>query len=114
MADRKKKKESHGGAGLVSMPDIRYVLVLKALIRVKPSQIFAKPSIKSDGPNALDFIGDQNRHVADVILSLDTAREREEVSKRQFCLWSGQLGHMRTNKNCPKYGEDVEARAEIT
>lgn len=25
-----------------------------------------------------------------------------------------QLGHMRTNKNCPKYGEEVEARPENT
>lgn len=25
-----------------------------------------------------------------------------------------QLGHMRTNKNCPKYGEDVETRVENT
>lgn len=65
--------------------------------------------------------------------------QRKEIGKREFRLWGlwpgicpllpifvnlikgkililffpvHQLGHMRTNKNCPKYGEDQEARTE--
>ncbi|ONK74049.1 uncharacterized protein A4U43_C03F2260 [Asparagus officinalis] len=39
-----------------------------------------------------------------------TKKEKKPVDRREsfVCGACGQHGHMRTNKNCPKYGEDVE------
>ncbi|XP_042499646.1 transcription initiation factor TFIID subunit 1 [Macadamia integrifolia] len=34
------------------------------------------------------------------------------VREHFICGACGQLGHMRTNKNCPKYGEDLEMQVE--
>ncbi|XP_022722053.1 transcription initiation factor TFIID subunit 1 isoform X2 [Durio zibethinus] len=41
---------------------------------------------------------------------------KEKKSSREtfVCGACGQLGHMRTNKNCPKYGEDPEIQVEAT
>lgn len=41
---------------------------------------------------------------------------KEKKSSREsfVCGACGQLGHMRTNKNCPRYGEEPEPRAEAT
>ncbi|XP_027160037.1 transcription initiation factor TFIID subunit 1 [Coffea eugenioides] len=39
-------------------------------------------------------------------------KEKKSARESFVCGACGQLGHMRTNKNCPKYGEDVETRAE--
>ncbi|KAK8636999.1 hypothetical protein V6N13_064431 [Hibiscus sabdariffa] len=41
---------------------------------------------------------------------------KEKKSSREtfVCGACGQLGHMRTNKNCPKYGEDPEMQVEAT
>ncbi|KAF8413267.1 hypothetical protein HHK36_001243 [Tetracentron sinense] len=36
------------------------------------------------------------------------------VRESFVCGACGQLGHMRTNKNCPKYGEDLEIQVERT
>lgn len=41
-------------------------------------------------------------------------KEKKSARDSFVCGACGQLGHMRTNKNCPKYGEDVDARAEST
>ncbi|KAF2294187.1 hypothetical protein GH714_008082 [Hevea brasiliensis] len=41
---------------------------------------------------------------------------KEKKSSREsfVCGACGQLGHMRTNKNCPKYGEEPDTQVEIT
>ncbi|PPE02912.1 hypothetical protein GOBAR_DD00072 [Gossypium barbadense] len=41
---------------------------------------------------------------------------KEKKSSREtfVCGACGQLGHMRTNKHCPKYGEDPETQVEAT
>ncbi|RVX09363.1 Transcription initiation factor TFIID subunit 1 [Vitis vinifera] len=41
-------------------------------------------------------------------------KEKKSARESFVCGACGQLGHMRTNKNCPKYGEDLEAQVEIT
>ncbi|KAK7309486.1 hypothetical protein RJT34_06248 [Clitoria ternatea] len=41
-------------------------------------------------------------------------KEKKPSRETFVCGACGQLGHMRTNKNCPKYGEDVEAQLEST
>ncbi|XP_009614597.1 transcription initiation factor TFIID subunit 1 isoform X1 [Nicotiana tomentosiformis] len=146
-ADRKKKKKDKVmGEQIGVMPDLRYRFGTESTDRGKKPQIFSKPSIKSDGPNALDFIGDQKELQAEVFATKRTLSSKVK-SKKKFdivdtglfnkkvkilgdgikpvkekksardsfvCGACGQLGHMRTNKNCPKYGEDVDARAEST
>ncbi|RYQ81370.1 hypothetical protein Ahy_Scaffold1g107319 isoform B [Arachis hypogaea] len=41
-------------------------------------------------------------------------KEKKPSRETFVCGACGQLGHMRTNKNCPKYGEDLEAQIEST
>ncbi|XP_019445197.1 PREDICTED: transcription initiation factor TFIID subunit 1-like isoform X1 [Lupinus angustifolius] len=41
-------------------------------------------------------------------------KEKKPSRETFVCGACGQLGHMRTNKNCPKYGEDLEAQLEFT
>ncbi|XP_031394779.1 transcription initiation factor TFIID subunit 1 isoform X2 [Punica granatum] len=39
-------------------------------------------------------------------------KEKKSARESFVCGACGQLGHMRTNKNCPRYGEDPEAQAD--
>lgn len=39
-------------------------------------------------------------------------KEKKSARESFVCGACGQLGHMRTNKNCPKYGEDLEPHHE--
>ncbi|PSS26188.1 Transcription initiation factor TFIID subunit like [Actinidia chinensis var. chinensis] len=39
-------------------------------------------------------------------------KEKKSARESFVCGACGQLGHMRTNKNCPKYGEDLESQVE--
>lgn len=41
-------------------------------------------------------------------------KEKKSARETFVCGACGQLGHMRTNKQCPKYGEDQEMRADVT
>ncbi|XP_059653268.1 transcription initiation factor TFIID subunit 1 [Cornus florida] len=41
-------------------------------------------------------------------------KEKKSARESFVCGACGQLGHMRTNKNCPKYGEDPETPVEST
>ncbi|TKY70145.1 Transcription initiation factor TFIID subunit 1 [Spatholobus suberectus] len=41
-------------------------------------------------------------------------KEKKPSRETFVCGACGQLGHMRTNKNCPKYGEDLETQLEST
>ncbi|XP_020978451.1 transcription initiation factor TFIID subunit 1 isoform X2 [Arachis ipaensis] len=51
----------------------------------------------------------------DAITDLREVFKEKKPSRETFvCGACGQLGHMRTNKNCPKYGEDLEAQIEST
>ncbi|XP_059287448.1 transcription initiation factor TFIID subunit 1 isoform X1 [Lycium ferocissimum] len=143
-AERKKKKKDKAmGEQVGFVPDIRYKFATESTDRGKKPQIFPKPSIKSDGPNALNFIGDQkeaegfatkrtpsskvkpkkkvdimdsglfNKKIKILGDGIKPVKEKKSARDSFVCGACGQLGHMRTNKNCPKYGEDVEARAEI-
>lgn len=39
-------------------------------------------------------------------------KEKKSARESFVCGACGQLGHMRTNKNCPRYGEDLDSQAE--
>ncbi|XP_020207672.1 transcription initiation factor TFIID subunit 1 isoform X2 [Cajanus cajan] len=41
-------------------------------------------------------------------------KEKKPSRETFVCGACGQLGHMRTNKNCPKYGEDLDTQLEST
>ncbi|KAK7407342.1 hypothetical protein VNO78_09180 [Psophocarpus tetragonolobus] len=41
-------------------------------------------------------------------------KEKKPSREVFVCGACGQVGHMRTNKNCPKYGEDLETQLEST
>ncbi|KAL8107678.1 transcription initiation factor TFIID subunit 1-like [Apium graveolens] len=41
-----------------------------------------------------------------------TLKEKKSARETFVCGACGQLGHMRTNKNCPKYGKDPEPKPE--
>lgn len=43
---------------------------------------------------------------------IKTLKEKKSARDSFVCGACGQLGHMRTNKNCPKYGEDPEPQPE--
>nr|GLL45533.1 transcription initiation factor TFIID subunit 1 isoform X1 [Ipomoea trifida] len=43
---------------------------------------------------------------------IQNVKEKKSARESFVCGACGQLGHMRTNKHCPKYGEDVEPRLE--
>ncbi|XP_017241541.1 transcription initiation factor TFIID subunit 1 isoform X2 [Daucus carota subsp. sativus] len=43
---------------------------------------------------------------------IKTLKEKKSARDSFVCGACGQLGHMRTNKNCPKYGEDPETQPE--
>ncbi|KAJ4851203.1 hypothetical protein Tsubulata_024376 [Turnera subulata] len=50
------------------------------------------------------------------VTQIKTKMFKEKKSSREsfVCGACGQLGHMRTNKNCPKYGEDPETQVETS
>ncbi|XP_030539296.1 transcription initiation factor TFIID subunit 1 isoform X3 [Rhodamnia argentea] len=39
-------------------------------------------------------------------------KEKKSARESFVCGACGQLGHMRTNKNCPRYGEDLDSQTE--
>ncbi|GKV29199.1 hypothetical protein SLEP1_g38145 [Rubroshorea leprosula] len=68
-----------------------------------------KIKILGDNPKASEPI-----FVCITFPSLDVFKEKKSSREHFVCGACGQLGHMRTNKNCPKYGEDSESHAEAT
>ncbi|KAF5731919.1 transcription initiation factor TFIID subunit 1 isoform X1 [Tripterygium wilfordii] len=59
-----------------------------------PGQIRAKVKILGDGSKMF--------------------KEKKSSRESFFCGACGQLGHMKTNKNCPRYGEDPETQLDAT
>ncbi|KAI3439257.1 uncharacterized protein J3R85_004984 [Psidium guajava] len=43
---------------------------------------------------------------------MKTFKEKKSARESFVCGACGQLGHMRTNKNCPRYGEDLDSQTE--
>ncbi|XP_051147059.1 transcription initiation factor TFIID subunit 1 isoform X2 [Andrographis paniculata] len=67
-----------------------------------------KPKKKSE----IEQIGLLNKKVKILGDGINVIKEKKSARESFVCGACGQLGHMRTNKNCPKYGEDPEMRAE--
>ncbi|EPS70477.1 hypothetical protein M569_04282, partial [Genlisea aurea] len=67
-----------------------------------------KPKKKSE----IDQMGLLNKKIKILGDGLNVLKEKKSARESFVCGACGQLGHMRTNKNCPKYGEEPEARPE--
>ncbi|KAG5530160.1 hypothetical protein RHGRI_030509 [Rhododendron griersonianum] len=71
--------------------------------------------VKGMKKNDIDRLGLLNKKVkilGDPGDGLKIIKEKKSARESFICGACGQLGHMRTNKNCPKYGEDLETQVE--
>ncbi|XP_058216351.1 transcription initiation factor TFIID subunit 1 isoform X2 [Rhododendron vialii] len=106
-AERKKKKKTRTAGDEVRLtPGLRQFgvenaeRVKKTNTMVKKIAIMAQPD-ESYGAKD-NFIREPKKIV----------KEKKSARESFVCGACGQLGHMRTNKNCPKYGEDLETQVE--
>ncbi|KAG5548461.1 hypothetical protein RHGRI_013968 [Rhododendron griersonianum] len=58
------------------------------------------------------ILGDGLKVICRQIICTAIIKEKKSARESFVCGACGQLGHMRTNKNCPKYGEDLETQVE--
>ncbi|WCJ21155.1 Transcription initiation factor TFIID subunit 1 [Euphorbia peplus] len=63
-----------------------------------------------------DFVSTQVKQKVKILNDpgLKVFKEKKSARENFICGACGQNGHMRTNKNCPKYGEDPETNMEPT
>lgn len=70
--------------------------------------------VKATKKNDIEHIGLLNKKVKILGDGIKIVKEKKSARESFVCGACGQLGHMRTNKNCPKYGEDIETQVEGT
>ncbi|XP_073041493.1 transcription initiation factor TFIID subunit 1-like isoform X4 [Primulina eburnea] len=70
--------------------------------------------VKVKEKNDIEQMGLLNKKVKILADGMSVIKEKKSARESFVCGACGQLGHMRTNKNCPKYGEDPETRVEST
>ncbi|KAL3617303.1 hypothetical protein CASFOL_038848 [Castilleja foliolosa] len=70
--------------------------------------------LKAKKKNETEQQGLLNKKVKILTEGMSVIKEKKSARESFVCGACGQLGHMRTNKHCPKYGEDPEIRAENT
>ncbi|CAK9163157.1 unnamed protein product [Ilex paraguariensis] len=68
--------------------------------------------VKAKKKNDITHMGLLKKKVKILGDGITILKEKKSARESFVCGACGQLGHMRTNKNCPKYGEDLEARIE--
>ncbi|KAK4491192.1 hypothetical protein RD792_001924 [Penstemon davidsonii] len=71
-----------------------------------PGKFKAKKKIE------IEQMGILNKKIKILGDGMSVIKEKKSARESFVCGACGQLGHMRTNKNCPKYGEDSDTRAE--
>ncbi|KAI8536954.1 hypothetical protein RHMOL_Rhmol10G0297100 [Rhododendron molle] len=81
----------------------------KKKARTAGDEVRLTPGMKK---NDIDRLGLLNKKVKILGDGLKIIREKKSARKSFVCGACGQLGHMRTNKNCPNYGEDLETQVE--
>ncbi|KAL8541845.1 hypothetical protein ACS0TY_002914 [Phlomoides rotata] len=69
--------------------------------------------LKPKKKNEIDQMG-MLKKVKILADGINVIKEKKSARESFVCGACGQLGHMRTNKNCPKYGDDSETRVENT
>uniref|UniRef100_A0A5B7AIG9 Transcription initiation factor TFIID subunit 1 n=1 Tax=Davidia involucrata TaxID=16924 RepID=A0A5B7AIG9_DAVIN len=70
--------------------------------------------VKAMKNNDIANMGLLNKKVKILGDGIKIVKEKKSARESFVCGACGQLGHMRTNKNCPKYGEDLETQVEST
>ncbi|KAL2348799.1 hypothetical protein Fmac_002799 [Flemingia macrophylla] len=104
-ADRKKKKKSRG-----MLEEARLAPKMQSRFSFDNSEQVKQitNSVQFDVTNHLkdDAITDLREN--------QVFKEKKPSRETFVCGACGQLGHMRTNKNCPKYGEDPDIQLEST
>lgn len=83
----------------------------------KESEIFSarknlSAKVKPKRKNDIEQMGLLHKKVKILGDGMKIIKEKKSARESFVCGACGQLGHMRTNKNCPKYGEDSETRVE--
>lgn len=66
-------------------------------------------SVKMNDSESMGFLNKKVKILAD---GIQYVKEKKSAREKFVCGACGQLGHMRTNKNCPKYREDSEAQVD--
>ncbi|KAL9174486.1 hypothetical protein ABFS82_02G055100 [Erythranthe guttata] len=69
-------------------------------------------SLKAKKKNETEQMGLLSKKVKILADGINVIKEKKSARDSFVCGACGQLGHMRTNKNCPKYGDDSDARLE--
>ncbi|KAA8545654.1 hypothetical protein F0562_020895 [Nyssa sinensis] len=70
--------------------------------------------VKAMKKNDIAQMGLLNKKVKILGDGIKIVKEKKSARESFVCGACGQLGHMRTNKNCPRYGEDLETQVEST
>ncbi|KAH7847356.1 hypothetical protein Vadar_025175 [Vaccinium darrowii] len=70
--------------------------------------------VKAMKKNDIDRMGALNKKVKILGDGIKIIKDKKSARESFVCGACGQLGHMRTNKNCPKYGEDLEIQVDGT
>ncbi|KAJ7943953.1 Transcription initiation factor TFIID subunit 1 [Quillaja saponaria] len=68
--------------------------------------------VKTVKSSDIALMGLQNKKIKIAGDGVKVFKEKKNARESFVCGACGQLGHMRTNKNCPKYGEDQETQHE--
>lgn len=64
---------------------------------------------KAKKKNEIELLSKKVKILGD---GINVIKEKKSARESFVCGACGQLGHMRTNKNCPKYGDDSETRVD--
>ncbi|KAI4327951.1 hypothetical protein L6164_020355 [Bauhinia variegata] len=78
---------------------------------VKKSKSAKVKTMKKNGDIPINLLNKKLKIAGD---GIKVFKEKKSARESFVCGACGQLGHMRTNKNCPKYGEDLESQLEST
>ncbi|KAJ8768872.1 hypothetical protein K2173_023867 [Erythroxylum novogranatense] len=104
---KKTNKAQTNGSFILSENNIRDSKGVEALLGKKMSEKLK--AIKKDITSSMPQIKTKVKILGD---GLKTFKEKKSSRESFVCGACGQLGHMRTNKNCPKYGEEPESQSE--
>ncbi|KAG8368612.1 hypothetical protein BUALT_Bualt15G0063500 [Buddleja alternifolia] len=110
-------KKSNAGSKRFMQPERSFVLTEKTTRDHNEGESLSAKKhflgkFKANKKNEIDQMGLLNKKVKILGDGMNIIKEKKSARESFVCGACGQLGHMRTNKNCPKYGEDTETRVE--
>ncbi|KAL2513613.1 Transcription initiation factor TFIID subunit 1 [Forsythia ovata] len=108
--DERKKKKKERAVG--EQVGLNLLLKIKKRARTFPARKNLSAKVKPKRKNDIEQMGLLHKKVKILGDGMKIIKEKKSARESFVCGACGQLGHMRTNKNCPKYGEDSETRVE--